>query len=143
MERPMVLGCNRDMLRYEPLIAVAALATALAAMGCGRAVVLPSPIEADIERAGLHLEAASVLDPPPVTPGHARLAAREAFEANEDLGQITRVTLVTVSGPGNPRLGWDPRAHRLAYAVEWTEGSTVGLMLVSAVTGEVLYNTAY
>jgi len=127
----------------RPLAAVVALTVAVALTACDRAVVLASPIAEGLERAGLHLETATVLDLPPVTRQGAELAANEAFAANDEHGQITRITLVTVAGPGNPRLGWDPRHHRLVNAVEWTAGSTVGLTLVSAGTGEVLYVTAY
>ena len=123
-------------------VGIAALVTALAA-ACATPLALRAPLDGVVERAGLRLEAASILDTAQIGQEQAESAAREAFVANGDDGQITTITLVKVSGPGNTRLGWEPADHRLAYAIEWTDEATVGLTLVSGVTGEVLFVTAY
>lgn len=122
---------------------VAVLAFALGVAACGRSVVLASPIDEAVERAGLHQEAASILGVPQVTREGAERASRDAAAANGHTVDASRTTLVSVTGPGNPRLGWEPRQHPLAYAVERSDGGTVGLTLVSATTGEVLLVTAY
>jgi hypothetical protein len=125
------------------LVGVAVLAMAEAVAACVGPVVLASPVGEAVERAGLHLEPASFLDVPAVTQEAAVGTARETMDANVVDGWLTQVMLVIVSGPGNPRLGWDPAKERLVYAVEWSDGTTVGLTLVSASTGEVLLVTAY
>jgi hypothetical protein len=87
-----------------------------------------------VERAGLRLEAAWFAAVP--TARHAAIqTAREALIQGNYEGTITDVDLVAVKGPGNPRLGWVPVDHPFAYAVQWTGGSAVGLVLVSARTG--------
>lgn len=131
------------MPRHGWLIVAVAVATTIPASGCGGTVVRPAEIAQGIQQAGLQLEPASPLDAPQVTREQARLVAGEVFTANGWGGRITAITLVTISGPGNDRLGWDPRQHRLGYAIDWTDGSTVGFTLVSAVTGEVLLVTGY
>jgi hypothetical protein len=125
----------RDVRRCRRLLVLAALAVAFTMTACGRAVVFASPIADGIEEMGMHLDAASILEFPPVTLENAELAARKSA-GNGEAWQESRVTLVTVGGPGNPRVQWVPREHPLAYAVEWTAGGTIGLTLVDARTGE-------
>lgn len=103
---------------------------------------MPSSIANAVEGAGLHLEVAWLGDAP-ISRDLAVSTAEHAIDANEIGARLTGVDLVTVSGPGNPRLGWDPADDSLVYAVQWTAGSTVGLLLLSARSGEVLFNTAY
>jgi len=140
------------MISAEPLAgrpsrriiaAVAVLVVAQAVTACDQAFVIAPPIGEAMERGGLHFERASFLDIPPVTQEAAAMTARETVDGNVDDGWLTRITLVTVTGPGNPRLEWEPARDPLVYAVEWSDGPTVGLTLISARTGEVLLVTAY
>ena len=128
-------GWARELSHWRRLLVVAGIAIAFAVSACGGAVAFASPIAAGLEVAGIHLVAASIVDSPQVTPERAELVARTSA-GNGEAWQVSRITLVTVSGPGNPGRGWVPREHPLAYAVEWIAGSTIGLTLVDARTGE-------
>jgi hypothetical protein len=103
----------------------------------------PSHIAATLEAAGIRLDGASPLAQPTIDREQAMRAAQEAAAVNDWRGQITAVELVAVSGPGNPRLGWEPGQHPLAYAVSLAGNGFDGLVLVSASTGEVLFATAW
>jgi hypothetical protein len=103
----------------------------------------PSHIAATLEAAGIRLDGASPLAQPTIDREQAMRAAQGAAAVNEWRGQITEIVLVALSGPGNPRLGWEPGQHPLAYAVSWTGDGFDGFVLVSASTGEVLFVTAW
>jgi hypothetical protein len=118
------------------------LAIAFALGGCARNLTLPASVAEGLDRAGLTLETA-FLAAPQVGREAAIQAGRDALREGRYDGTVTAVDLVTVSGPANVRLGWSPAEHPLAYAVQWTAGHTVGLVLVSARTGEILLLTAY
>jgi hypothetical protein len=128
------------VLRRRTLAATALVALAVGA--CDQNLAMPGSIAEALDRGGLTLKMAWFAATQ-VTREAAIEAARDDLQQGNYDGTVTSVDLVTVSGPGNVRLGWSPADHPLAYAVQWTSGSSVGLVLVSARTGEVLLLTAY
>jgi hypothetical protein len=124
-----------------PQLALICILVAMAVNGCASS--FPSRIATTLEAAGIHLDGAPPLVRPTIDPEQAVRAAQGAAAVNDWRGRVTDVVLVAVSGPGNPRLGWDPGQHPLAYAVSWTGAGLVGLVLVSASSGEVLFATAW
>ena len=124
-----------------PARALVWLAVAFAVIACDPRLEVPSAVAENIDGAGIQLDVAWFADSA-VTREAAVQTVRAALVANRYDGQITKVDLVTVSGPGTIRLGWQPRDHPLAYAIQWSGGTSIGLMLVSARTGEILLVTA-
>jgi hypothetical protein len=104
---------------------------------------LPSRIARTLQETGIVLDLVSPLAQPTIDCEQAMRAAQGAATVNEWRGQITEVVLVALSGPGNPRLGWEPGQHPSAYAVSWTGDGFDGFVLVSASTGEVLFVTTW
>jgi hypothetical protein len=134
--------CIRAVKRRPRYLALICILVGVAGMSAC-APSLPSRIASTLEEAGIVLERASPLAQPTIDREQATRAARGAAAVNEWRGQITDVVLVAVSGPGNPRLGFEPGQHSLAYAISWTGDDFDGFVLVSASTGEVLFVTAW
>ena len=134
--------CTRAVKRTPRHLALICILVSLVGMSAC-APPLPSRIATTLDEAGIQLGAASPLARPEIDREQAIRAAQGAATVNEWRGQVRDVVLVAVSGPGNPRLGWDPGQHPLAYAVSWTGDDFDGLVLVSASTGEVLFVTAW
>lgn len=134
---------NVQGVARRPMSVVATIVVAMLVGACTESFVMASPLNGAMERAGLQLRAASIVDVPAVPREAAELTANETIVVSAAGARLTRMTLVTVGGPGNARLDWKPAEHPLVYAAEWTDGSTLGLTLVSAGTGEVLLVTAY
>jgi hypothetical protein len=127
--------------RPRPLALMCILVSLVGMSAC--APPLPSRIATTLDEAGIQLDRASALAQPTIDRDQAMRAAQGVAAVNEWRGQITEVALVTVSGPGNPRLSWEPSQHPLAYAVSLAGPAFDGFVLVSASTGEVLFVTAW
>jgi hypothetical protein len=134
--------CMKAVKRMRRHLALICMLIAMAAMSAC-APSFPSRIATTLDEAGIKLNGASPLAQPAIDREQAVRAAQGAAAVNEWRGLVTDVVLVAVSGPGNPRLGWDPSAQPLAYAVSWSGDDFDGFVLVSASTGEVLFVTAW